>query len=699
MEINKRTVANLLFAILFSLTVSIVMADEKKFTIDAGVNQTVNAGNLVQLSGSFEFSEHDKHGHKKKHKHKHREKRHNKRHDHKHDHRDNDDRDEIVISWSQTSGTTVELAESNTLAPSFTAPTGNVDEVLAFTLSVHDDDGEYIGSDEVEVLVLAPAIPVSSISGRITSVDGTVLPGVTVNVISDSNSQSVISDAAGMINLEINADSTAVLQLKAQGYADQVVPVKAPSANGSLFMDITMIARGAVQSFSAASSVSLTGTDGASVTVAANSFVDANGVLVTGNIDLTITSVDVSRPASLAAFPGEFSGILEGATTDSPIISMGTVEFEFTQNGNPVNLAPGMTADVLIPIYIASNQDGTAINIGDTIPLWSLNDDTGIWLQEGTGTVVASASSPTGLAMQATVSHFSWWNCDVSMDAAQAIVTVFGPEAGTVLVRARTTADIGWRPDTVSTVAIVATPTSPLYIPSNGETCFWAEIAYVSGATGTTPENCITAAPGSLNMVTLTAPGAGPVNIATTPAATAGILDRTANIGYANRVRLNATTYETAVSYSIISGTLPPGLSLNVVNVTSAEITGIPDTLGSYSVVVQGTDVDGNTDTITINYTVTDIITAPALQQPEIYIPYFGFSGLPVQFDLNVYNTGGPGNWSVDSLPSGITLDPVTGILTIDSQCHFWGATVTLTNTTGSSSTGLFIEDLDCIGE
>ena len=33
-------------------------------------------------------------------------------------------------------------------------------------------------------------------------------------------------------------------------------------------------------------------------------------------------------------------------------------------------------------------------------------------MQEGTGTVVASAASPSGFALRAQVSHLSWWNCD-----------------------------------------------------------------------------------------------------------------------------------------------------------------------------------------------------------------------------------------------------------------------------------------------
>lgn len=700
MEPKKRHMANLLFAILFSLAISVVMADEKDVIVNAGNDQTVNAGDIVQLSGNIEFrkdedDDHKKKKRKKKRKHKHGKGHHDK-HDHdKHDkHEKDDDLDDIIISWTQSAGHSVTLVDDNTLTPSFTAPLLPSDEVLVFTLTASDDDGELIASDNVSVTVNMPAIPLSSLSARITSVNGTVLQGVTINVLSDTNGQSVVSDASGMIAIELNADSAAVLQLKAPGYADQVVPVKAPAANGSMFLDITMIARGAVQSFSAASNAVLTGADGASVTVNANSFVDANGAAVTGNIDLTITPVDVSRPASLAAFPGEFSGVPEGDTTDSPIISMGTVEFEFTQNGLPVNLAPGMTAEVLIPIYIDTYQDGTTISVGDTIPLWSLNEDTGIWTQEGVGTVISSGDSPTGLAMQAAVSHFSWWNCDVSMNAAQAIVTVFGPEAGTAVIRARTAAEIGWRPDTVDTVAAVGLATLPLYIPSNGETCFWAEITYISGAVGSTPETCITAAPGSLNTVDLVAPGPAPVNITTTPADTAGVLNVTAHEGYASRVIFRPTSYETTVNYSVISGSLPPGLSLNAINSNRAEIAGTVTASGNYSAVIQATDADGFTDTVTVNYSVVTGVPAPALQQPIIFLSYFA---LPASFDLNDYNSGGlVGAWSLPGLPTGVVLDPVLGTVTISNSCIFFNGPLTATNASGSSTTTLYLEDGTC---
>lgn len=709
-NIKPKRLIQFLFVFLFTSVVSLAFASEDELGVNAGADQIVNAGDSVQLSGTIIISEDDddkkhrnkerKHKKKKHHKHKVKRDKAHKHHGHKRSsarhHKDDDDN---IIIWTQTSGATVELLDSNTLTPSFIAPTSNADEVLLFTLSVRDDDGELLASDTVFVTV---KMPVSSISGRITSVDGTTLSTVSVNVMSAGISAATSSSGMnGEFVLELLANNDVVIHLSAAGYADQVVPARSPNANGNVFLDISMIPRGATQTFSASADAMLNGSDGSSVSVIAGSFVDANGLAVTGNIDLTITPVDVSRPASLAAFPGEFSGVLEGELTDTPIVSLGTVEFEFSQNGQPLQLAAGQTADVTIPIYMDSYQDGSPVAAGDLIPLWSLDEASGLWQQEGVGTVITSIDSPSGLAMQASVSHFSWWNCDVSMNAAQAIVTVFGPDSGTALIKASTDANIGWRPNTVDTISPVATPTAPLYIPSNGEVCFWAEISFDNGSNGTTAEACITAAPGSLVNVDLVAPIAGPVNIVTRPADTAGVLDVVAYLNYPiRRVQFQPTTYETAVSYAIVSGTLPAGLSLNPANPTSAEISGVVTEAGAFTVVIQATDAEGDTDSITVNYTVTADTPPPELDYVDV-----SYTDVPASFDLNVFNLAGPAtNWILSENiisedgppPAGLSLDPATGILTVTEWCIFWQGDVTASNVSGSSTSTIYVENWGC---
>jgi len=557
-------------------------------------------------------------------------------------------------------------------------------------------DGIDSDTETVSITVDEVADPTSTINTRITTPDGSEIGSVEVlaTLVSDSTSTMFTSDANGNANLELIAGEKYIIKLDKTGFATQVTPVKTPAADGIINLDITMIERGLVQTFVSENGATLTGDNGAEVTIQPNSFVDTNGIPVTGVIEVTITPVDVSNPNSLAAFPGEFTGTT--ASGDTPIISFGTVEYKFTQNGVPLQLAQGATADILIPIYINTYQNGLAIGEDDIIPLWSLNEETGIWLQEGTGIVVESDDSPTGLALLASVSHFTWWNCDVSMNAAQAIVTVNGSQAGTALIKATTNADIGFRSSNVDTVAEIGVATAPLFIPSNGQVCFIADINFNDGTSATTTEECVTAAPNSTVNITLISSQPGPVNIVANgsegPVTVNGFLDL--NI---ERIRLSPTTSEASVSYSVLSGSLPPGINLNSINSSYAEIVGSSSVPGSYSAVIVGTDSDSTSDSVTVNINISSDISPPVLNSfVNLETDLFNFNGT---FDLNTFNTGGlASNWELrwnfqfeqTPPPPEITLDPATGILTLSSCTNqngfnvFWYGSVFAENISGS---------------
>lgn len=656
--------------------------------VDAGSDQSVMQGDLVLLQGKGAFKKRGRTKNKK-----------------------------ITYNWVQTAGTSVDLIDSDKANASFTAPKPDMaEETVSFELTAsykkcepnHRHRNKHkcksvSGTDDVNILV-AGILTSSSISGRVVDVAGNVITGVSVDVFVDGSSLlSDMTDALGYFELDVSDDTEYVLKLTAPGYAVQSIPVKSPVADGTVSLDVTMIVRGEPQIFNNSNDAVLSGREGASVSIGANSFVDATGNPVIGDVQVTITPVDISNPASLAAFPGEFSGIVDGAVDETPIISFGTVEYIFTQNGQPVQLADGQFADIEIPIYTTTYQDGTAINVGDVIPLWSLNETAGIWTQEGTGTVVNSVDSPTGLVMAAPVSHFTWWNCDVSMDSAQAVVTITGTGTGTALVKARTMANIGWRPNTVETVIDLDTPSNPLFIPSNGEVCFWAEITYSNGSIATTFEECVNASANSSVNIILTELAPGPLSIRTAPTDTNSILDITGHITTpVIPVKLLSATLETSVSYNIVSGALPAGVTLNSVNATRAEITGIPTEAGSFSVMIQGTDADNFTDTVTINYSVSVNIPSPELNE-FIQVNYSRNNNV---IDLTSFNTGGGAtNWSLSSslisefgeeVPSALSLDPATGILTITSECIFWEGELTASNDSGSSTAPIFVGDIFC---
>ena len=87
-------------------------------TVDAGIDQTVNAGDTVYLSSTVE------------------------------------DDGEVSVSWSQTSGTTVSLSSSTAMSTEFVAPEVLTDEALVFEISADDGTNDVV-VDTVIVNVIA----------------------------------------------------------------------------------------------------------------------------------------------------------------------------------------------------------------------------------------------------------------------------------------------------------------------------------------------------------------------------------------------------------------------------------------------------------------------------------------------------------------------------------------------------------------
>ena len=546
-----------------------------------------------------------------------------------------------------------------------------------------------------------PPATESTVNGRITLPDGTVLDGVDILASSSSTDDESTTSADGLFSLDLEAGTEYVLQLSGAGLADQVVPVMSPLLGSAISLEITMIARGEEQTFTAGRG-NLVGTDGAAADVDGIDWVDAAGNPVIGEITATITPVDVSSSAALGAFPGEFSGIAAGDVDEGAIVSYGVVEFEFSQNGAPVQPAPGQLVTVLIPIYFDADQDGNPFVGGEIIELWSLNEDTGIWEQDGTGVVVPSADSPSGWALQANVSHFSWWNCDVSMNAADAFVTVFGDRAGSAVVRATTDANIGWRPNSVETVVTVGVVSGALNVPSTGEVCFSADITYNDGIEAATQEVCVNPPANGAVFIDLFAPATGPLKITATP---------TSDIeGFVNfpvdRVRLFPTSLETSVSYSIVSGSLPAGMSLIQTTSTRAEIAGVPTQAGLFSVTVEGND-GSETASVVVNYDISSDVPPPLIGDGFISVELRDTQdSYDLNDDLDLLNGGAADSWMLleyiegGPIPSWLDLDTENGILSINTDVEdSWFGRIRVINASGEDEVFLDICAGFCFGE
>lgn len=311
------------------------------------------------------------------------------------------DSDPLTYSWNFGNG---QNGGGQKIAPVF-------DAAGTFNIRLTVDDARG-GSHAVQKTITVTAGPVAlgnvNTLAVVRDASGALLSGVAATVTSTGGA-SGSTGTDGRVTLATDRGIPVTLKFSKVGYADQFKTIELPASAESGYLTITMLARESAQTLaSAAAGGALTGKDGAKVTFAPNSIVDANGAAVSGPVQVAMTPVNVAT--NERSFPGRFAGVRTNGD-QGPIVSYGTVEFSLGANGSPVQLAPGKKATIEIPIYTKQNLDGSELAIGNTFPLWSLNEKTGGWTEEGVGTVV-QGTSPSDFALRGEVTHFTWWNHD-----------------------------------------------------------------------------------------------------------------------------------------------------------------------------------------------------------------------------------------------------------------------------------------------
>lgn len=130
------------------------------------------------------------------------------------------------------------------------------------------------------------------------------------------------------------------------------------------------------------------------------SFKDVNGNAYNGNVNVAMFHLKPSDQYLNELMPGSF--LANNTDGNSRIMeTYGMLHVQLTgASGQNLQIATGHTAEMTVTIDATQTSTAPA-----TIPLWSFNETTGIWQEEGSATKV-------GNAYVGNVSHFSWWNCD-----------------------------------------------------------------------------------------------------------------------------------------------------------------------------------------------------------------------------------------------------------------------------------------------
>ncbi len=241
-----------------------------------------------------------------------------------------------------------------------------------------------------------------TISGTVKDASGTPLQGVSININSNQAGSSN-SNGSFSINNLTPATKVSVIFSNA-GYVSTTKVVDVFSGKDT-FIDVMMLKVDTVTTVNP--SVNSTVDSGkASVYIPANSIVDVNGNIVTSDVTVKMAAAAPEDNNYLELFPGKFTGVISGGE-EVPLKSYGFVNINFEDNsGNPLNVASGMNLTITME---ASENDPP------DIPLWYLDQNAGLWIEEGQASLrqsVNKSNNETITYYEGTIKHLSTWNYD-----------------------------------------------------------------------------------------------------------------------------------------------------------------------------------------------------------------------------------------------------------------------------------------------
>ena len=143
------------------------------------------------------------------------------------------------------------------------------------------------------------------------------------------------------------------------------------------------------------------------VTFPPNSLAYLNGEIFDGEVFATSAYLDPTASATPDRMPGNLQGIRPNPSAmdiqieEVALQSYGMININLQDvNGAPLNIRQGSTATINMTVPTVLQ-----VSAPDEIPLWSFNEEFGIWVEDGLATKINGQ-------YVGEVSHFSWWNCD-----------------------------------------------------------------------------------------------------------------------------------------------------------------------------------------------------------------------------------------------------------------------------------------------
>lgn len=256
----------------------------------------------------------------------------------------------------------------------------------------------------------------ATISGRVTDENKLPVTGAQVT----AGAATIATDGNGYFTIKnVYVDKNAALvKVEKAGYFTGVKTIMAEVEKNNP-VSIQLMPKTVAGTISGANGGEVTvPASGGSIRLEANSVIDPkSNKPYTGAVTVSAFFIDPSADNFREIMPGTLRGI-NANNEETGLQSFGMMAVELNgAGGEKLQIAAGKKATLHFPIPEELRSQAPA-----TIPLWSLDEATGLWKEEGEAT-------RQGNEYIGNVSHFSFWNCDAPFPIVNFTVTIKDQQA------------------------------------------------------------------------------------------------------------------------------------------------------------------------------------------------------------------------------------------------------------------------------
>ncbi|HEY0356877.1 MAG TPA: carboxypeptidase-like regulatory domain-containing protein, partial [Flavisolibacter sp.] len=276
----------------------------------------------------------------------------------------------------------------------------------------------FIGGSDPQPALPAPIT--ATVQGNVLDENGLPADGVNIKV----GTKTATTDAKGYFRVtDAPLDKNASLVVAEKpGYFKAMRSFSATSGVNQVV--IRLLPKTLAGTIDGTAGGSVTLNNGMKIALPANGVVNASGNTYTGSVNVYAAFIDPTSPEIDRIVPGSFmADDKNGGRVTLSSYGMMAVELE-SAGGEKLQVKNGSRATLTSPIPASLQSSAPA-----SIAMWYVDESRGIWKEEGVG-------SKNGNNYVGDVSHFSFWNYDISLPSVNLSATIKNGD-GDIIVHAR----------------------------------------------------------------------------------------------------------------------------------------------------------------------------------------------------------------------------------------------------------------------